>query len=469
MSASTLPFLLAFLAQDPPPGGDLPQKVEALEKENRDLLQRVERLERNRPASLDQELQELGAPGTAAPRSAQDQEPSLLAAPGLDFSKLGLSQSFGGIYTKPFLTESHGVALGGYASWRFEDAEGDHHSLEFPRLVPFFYAQPSANVRFASEIEIEDGHELEMEFAFVDFLVADSFNVRGGLLLDPLGRFNLVHDDPVNELTDRPLVSQTVIPTTLRELGAGAFGTLASADSPIGQVTYEVYLTSGFRGLLDDGTTGFDTDEGLHDGKADEEIGGVEAFEDNNNDFAEVGRLEWSPVLGATFGASAHHGDYDESGDNSLLVLALDGALDGKAAARWFGTEGAVARAIGGFELLGEWARADIERDAFARASGIPGDMNGWYVQVNYRLYPEFLKTLERNGSLGAGSHFTCVVRRDDIDLDGFGRERWTLGVNFRPNQAQTVVKLDYQINRERGLTPRVDDDAILVSIATYF
>src|SRR5262249_23587838 len=155
--------------------------------------------------------------------------------------------------------------------------------LDFPRLIPFIYADVSEHVRFATEIEIEDASEVEVEFAFVDYRIVEPINLRAGALLDPLGHFNLVHDAPINELTERPLVGTLVIPARLRELGAGAFGTLLGADSGFGQWTYEAYFTSGFKGLFDDGTAGFNTTTGLQDGRAHESIGGTEPFHDNND------------------------------------------------------------------------------------------------------------------------------------------------------------------------------------------
>jgi hypothetical protein len=41
--------------------------------------------------------------------------------------------------------------------------------------------------------------------------------------------------------------------------------------------------------------------------------------------------------------------------------------------------------------------------------------------------------------------------------------------VNFRPNRSRTALKFDYQINGERGRTPNANDNAFLVSLATYF
>jgi hypothetical protein len=449
---------------------ELPEKVDRLERENRDLKQRVERLERG-DVTLDQELERLGAPGTGrAPAAVEgDEQAPRLSAEGLKLAESGLSQAFGGIYTKPFLASAHGIALGGYVDLEYRDPEDDDRDLRFHRLIPFIYAQPSEHVRFATEIEIEDGHEVEVEFAVIDLLWDDLFNVRAGVILTPLGKFNLVHDSPANELTDRPLVSTTVIPSTLREAGFGAFGLLASADSTIGQLSYEAYATTGFKGLLDDGTAGFDTTDGLKDGRPHEELGSERSFEDINNSFAGVGRLAWSPLLGTELGLSAHAGKYDESGRDDLTILAIDAALDGSALARLVGADGAAAKTLSGFELLGEAAHARLERDALARASGIPSRMQGWYAQLNYRIYPAFLQSLIEAGRLDSGSHFTLVVRRDDIDLDGFERERWTFGVNFRPNRYQTVIKFDYQINTESGRTAEVKNDAFVASIATYF
>jgi len=465
--------LLASAAPAPQTGDGVPlqEKLEQIERENQELKRRVERLERAGEASLEQDLAGLGAPGTGAPRPPDggDGSPTQLSAAGLKLAESGLSQAFGGIYTKPFLTSAHGVALGGYVDLEYRDPQDGDRDLRFHRLIPFIYAQPSEHVQFATEIEIGDGHELEVEFAVIDLRVDELFNLRAGVILTPLGKFNLIHDSPVNELTDRPLVDTTVIPSTLREAGFGAFGTLADADSSIGQLTYELYLTTGFKGLLDDGTVTFDTTSGLKNGRPSNEVGSERSFEDIDNSFAGVGRLAWSPLLGSEFGLSAHRGAYDESGDNDLTIVALDGTVDGRALAQMLRADGRCARVLGSLELLGEWAHAEIDRDAFARASGVPGNMQGWYAQLNCRIYPDFLARLVDRGTFDAGSRFTFVLRRDEIDLDGFEQERWSFGVNFRPNRHQTVIKLDYQINTESGKTGAVSNDAVVASIATYF
>jgi len=453
---------LPAVAQVPPTNQEILDRLLKVENENRELRSTVDEMKGKRSDALDDDLLELGAPGSS-------EGTHQLVAPGRDLSETGLSQAFGGLYTKPFLASAGNIALGGYVDFEYRDPQNDDRDFRFHRLIPFIYGQPSEHVRFATEIEIEDGHHLEVEFAIVDLLMSDFFNFRAGVILTPLGKFNLVHDSPINELTDRPLVSTFVIPTSMREPGVGGFGTLANADSSVGQITYEAYFTSGFKGLLDDGTAAFNTDEGLREGRSHEPFGPTDPFEDINNGFAGVGRLEWSPTLGGVVGISGHHGAYDESGENDMTILAIDGALDGRVLSRLLGASGGVANFINGFEFLGEAAHASLQTDALAEASGIPDRLGGWYGQVNYRIYPDFLASAVQGGWFDRGAHFTLVARYDDVDLDGFERERVTFGVNFRPNQSQTVIKFDYQLNTESGKTPSENDDAFVASIATYF
>ncbi|MBM4013697.1 MAG: hypothetical protein FJ293_01875 [Planctomycetes bacterium] len=470
--------MVALAGAIPPAAGQAPpaaddaailRRLDALERQNAELRARLDAANVGGAADeLDADLAALGAPGGAAAGQAGDGAAKLMAG-SERLADSGLSQAFGGLYTKPFLAGFGNVALGGYVDFEYFDVDGVDRDFRFHRLIPFIYAQPSEHVRFATEIEIEDGHEVDVEFAVVDLLIRDAFNFRAGVILSPLGKFNLVHDSPVNELTDRPLVDQFVIPTTLHEAGFGGFGTLATADSPVGQVTYEAYLTGGFKGLLDDGTAGFDDSSGLRGGRPHDSLGAEKPYNDINNAFAGVGRVEWSPQLGGVLGVSAHHGTYDEGSENHLTIVALDGALDGRLLSRLLGLDGSAGSFVDGFEFLAEAAHARLETDALAEASGIPDRLAGWYGQLNYRLYPDFLAGAGRLSWIDAGAHITLVVRRDEVDLDGSERERWTFGVNFRPNQSQTVLKFDYQLNSESGTRAPVDNDAFVASIATYF
>src|SRR5688572_2070671 len=153
------------------------------------------------------------------------QDPDSLAARQAEDAK----RKAGGVYSKPFLARfGRGVHLGGYIDLEYIGIESSNDdTFDQHRLVPFLYADISDALKFAAEIEIEHGNgtELGVEFAHVDWWMSDAFNIRAGIILDPLGKFNLVHDAPFQDLTLRPLMDEGVIPVVLREPGIGAFGT----------------------------------------------------------------------------------------------------------------------------------------------------------------------------------------------------------------------------------------------------
>ncbi len=350
-----------------------------------------------------------------------------------------------GIYGRPFVWQGGGAAVGGYVDLELEAAlESDEVTFDQHRLIPFIFAEITDRIHFGTELEFEHGaEEIAVEFAALDVSFAEWLNLRGGILLSPLGKFNLIHDSPVNDLTDRPLVDQQIIPTTLSEAGAGFFGTLYPSESSV--LTYEAYVVNGF-------------DAGLITGPAETRLrqGRGSAEEDNNAEKSVVGRIGFSPVLGVEIGASAHHGVYapdDEteradlglSGDERLTIGALDAIV----------TRGPV-------ELLGEAAWAGLDAP-----TGVPDAQFGYYAQANVHF---------GQGVIGMfpNSVFTAVGRWGEIDLDsdrdGARQRRLTLGLNWRPVE-ETVFKLDL-------LTDWFQDDAgefgdaeqkLFFSLASYF
>ena len=137
------------------------------------------------------------------------------------------------VYAKPFVAAPKAI-VGGYMDIQYRSQRkasiengfgGTTNGFDQQRFVPFIYADITEHVKMASELEIEHGiretsdNELEfgLEFAHIDYLVNEPFNLRAGILLLPIGKFNLLHDSPLNDLTDRPLVSQFIIPSTVSE------------------------------------------------------------------------------------------------------------------------------------------------------------------------------------------------------------------------------------------------------------
>ncbi|MCF6148044.1 MAG: DUF5320 domain-containing protein [Candidatus Kuenenia sp.] len=373
-----------------------------------------------------------------------------------------LAPSFGGVYTKPFLRRyGRNTYVGGYMDFEFRAPEDEDaaHGFTQKRFIPFLYSDISDRVKLATEIEFEYGGvgggrsgEVILEFGTIDFLVTEWINWRGGYLLTPLGKFNLVHDSPLQDFTDRPLVNQLIIPTTLTDLGMGFFGTLYPTE--LSKLDYEIYVTDGiFKGLDEDGSISIGESNGLRGAK-----GGY--FDDNyNKSPAVVGRVSYSPFIGLDFGASAYTSRYDENNDNQLTISALDFIYQ-----------------RGAFEFLGEGAYAFIETDDFAKDSGITDDMWGYYFEARYHFMPSFLKSISPQ-LFSENSTFTAALRWDQVQTagrdDDFEKVHWlrsriTPGLNYRYTE-DTVFKLDYQINMENKDMPDEANNAFLFSVATYF
>ncbi|HEX2721942.1 MAG TPA: hypothetical protein VHM24_03430, partial [Gemmatimonadaceae bacterium] len=123
--------------------------------------------------------------------------------------------STAGIYGKPFVRRfGSGTAIGGYVDLEFStNFTTKARSFDQHRLVPFIYSEITDRLHFGTEIEFEHGVKIEnadgeaegageinVEFATMDYRFFEGLNLRGGVILSPLGRFNLVHDSPLNEL-----------------------------------------------------------------------------------------------------------------------------------------------------------------------------------------------------------------------------------------------------------------------------
>ncbi len=141
---------------------------------------------------------------------------------------------------------------------------------------------------------------------------------------------------------------------------------------------------------------------------------------------------------------------YDRS--NYLNVLALDFAFE-----------------KGPFELVGEGAYTDIERNQRVKVSQptVPPSMWGFYIEPRFHFMPEVVHNFAPN-FFKDDSTFTLVARWDQTD-SGFRRrnQRATAGFNFRYTE-DTVFKVDYQWNMEQGQR-HVDDNAFLFGVASFF
>lgn len=163
------------------------------------------------------------------------------------------------VYNRPFLQVGKlPVALGGYVEANYQNARtegvGDGHQFQMRRLTLFVSSSISKRIRFLTEIEFEDGtKEINIEFAAVDFEFNPLLNVRGGVIMNPIGAFNQNHDGPKWEFVDRPISATQLLPATWSNVGVGFYG---KKSTPNWVFAYEAYLTNGFDDQIIDNAQG---------------------------------------------------------------------------------------------------------------------------------------------------------------------------------------------------------------------
>jgi hypothetical protein len=174
-------------------------------------------------------------------------DPALLRRTQRDSSKMLLNMD--AVYNRPFLAIGKTpVALGGYveANWQHLGTEGvtEGHQFQMRRLTLFIASSIYKRIKFLSEIEFEDGtKEINIEFASIDIEFHPLLNLRGGVVMNPIGAFNQNHDGPKWEFIDRPISATQLLPATWSNVGLGLYGKQYNNDWVY---AYEAYLTNGF-------------------------------------------------------------------------------------------------------------------------------------------------------------------------------------------------------------------------------
>lgn len=355
----------------------------------------------------------------------------------------------GGAYDKPFQTRLLGrTAIGGYAEaharYQRVDGANDDSGFEAKRFNLFSATRVSDFVRMAAELEFEEGaSEITLEFAAIDIRVHPSFAVRGGIVLSPLGKFNLSHDSPLNEFTDRPLVATELLGVALSEPGVGVLGQFSLGRT--GRLTYEAYATNGFHdGLIRDAEDGTRIPLGKRN------------WEDNNGSPAVVARLAWSPSTDHEIGVSTHRGAYN--------VFIEDGVEVDRRRNVTIAVLDAETRAFG-VQLRGEAATVSVD---------VPEGLSGIFAQRQRGLYAEAVREFgHRIIRTMPESFFALKARLDiadfDVSRDGNDRAQISVGFNFRPTR-DTAIKFDYVRGRSRDeFNNRSEHAFLLASLATYF
>ena len=363
-----------------------------------------------------------------------------------------------GIYNRPFIGSISSTSIGGYVegntNYFVEDGVSEGFSMELRRFNIFLFSQVSQRIRFLSELEFEHGtEEIALETALVDFQLGRRLVLRGGIILAPLGYMNQNHDSPRWDFVERPLVTTDIIPSTLSEVGFGAYGNFASGELVF---SYDAYLTNGLGAAVLTNETGR-TD--IPSGK-DEELFG----EDNNGSPALSGRLALRHTGLGEVGVSYYGGYYND--------FQVEGEqVDEK---RWMG--------IAALDFRGDIGPTSIRGEVVYASVDVPESLSEVHGDTQWGAYLDVLMPVWRPRFLGySDAVVTAGLRLETVDYNvgTFSSTGSNIGdqvtgivpsISFRPT-SDTVFRANY---RYHWATDFQGNDAARIAgfqlgFATYF
>lgn len=366
------------------------------------------------------------------------------------------------VYERPFLTHSKApISIGGYAeaNWQHIGTEGvsDGHQFQMRRMTLFVSSTIGKNIKFLSEIEFEEGgREIAIEFASIDVEFNPLFNLRGGIIMNPIGAFNQNHDGPKWEFTDRPISATQMLPATWSNAGFGIFGKTYKGDWMFG---YEAYLSGGFDNSIIDNT------EGKTFLPASKE--NVDRFEESASGTPLVTtKIALRHTVLGEIGLSYMGGIYNTFTDDDII-------LDHKRSVKVFAIDYNTTLPNINTFITGEWAWVNVD---------VPNTYTQQYGNKQQGGFVDVVQPILRRKMLGwDNAVLNLAARLEYVDWnvgefeetgDHIGDELWSImpAISFRP-VPQTVFRLNYRIQRQNDLFANDAEKTggFSLGVSTYF
>ncbi|MGZ0017558.1 hypothetical protein [Yeosuana sp. AK3] len=347
------------------------------------------------------------------------------------------------VYDRPFL--SYGklpVSVGGYAeaNWQHIGTDGvsEGHQFQMRRMTLFVAATVSKKIKFLSEIEFEEGgKEIAIEFASLDVEFHPLLNLRGGIIMNPIGAFNQNHDGPKWEFTDRPISATQLLPATWSNAGFGLFGKTYKNNWMFG---YELYFSGGF-------------DDAIIDNEESKTF--LPASKENHERFEES--ASGTPLTTAKIAIrNKHFGEIGLSYMGGIYNTFQDDGivLDEKRRLNVFAIDYNTTLPKTNTFITGEWAWVHVD---------IPETYTQQYGDKQYGGFLDVVQPILKRKMFGwenATLNLACRLEYVDWNVGTFnetggniGEELWSImpAISFRPTP-QTVFRLNYRIQRQHDI-----------------
>lgn len=333
-------------------------------------------------------------------------------------------------------------SVGGYGEMHGNFNQGDDNngnskdSFSIHRLVAYIGYDFNDWIKFASETEIENsyvsgdgisGGELELEQAYVDFLLHDNANIRVGRSLVPVGDLNINHEPTRFNGVERPNFYRYIIPTTWWSDGITLFGNITDS------ITYKAGVVAGMDG------SSFSS-SGIRNGRIKERP--------SYNDPAFVARADYFKPFSLfsamdssiRVGGSYYYGGIDNGNKGEDPGTSGDLSI----------YEADIKLVLHDIDLVGAIAFEEID-GAENIGTGVAEEVFGYYAEVGYHFWPDSWK----HGKL-AKSDAIVFARYDKYNTQytmpagqianpAGDRYDYTFGVTFYP-VPNLALKADYQL-----------------------
>jgi hypothetical protein len=387
-------------------------------------------------------------------------DPALLRTKPKDSADLLLNMD--AVYNRPFLQVGKlPVALGGYAEANYqylqEDGISEGHQFQMRRLTLFVASSVSKRIKFLSELEFEDGtKEINIEFASLDIEFAPLFNLRGGIVMNPIGAFNQNHDGPKWEFIDRPIPATQLLPATFSNVGFGLFGKKYTKNWVY---AYEAYLTNGFDDRIINNTLNktFLPATKQNKNRFEESFNGAPLF---------TGKVALRNRKIGELGLSYMGGIYNQYQTDGLR-------LDAKRSVRVVAVDANTTLAVTNSSITAEWAWITIDVPAtYTQQFG--NKQQGGFIDIVQPIVTKPILSFEK-------SVINAALRLEYVDWNkgafqatgsNISDELFSIApaISWRPT-AQTVIRLNYRYQCQKDIlgNPPSRLAAFQIGISTYF
>jgi len=393
-------------------------------------------------------------------KSYSQNDSSFIKRIPVDTSRMKLNMD--AVYNRPFLQAGKlPVSIGGYleanSSYFITDGATEGLSFQVPRMTMFVASSIKKRIKFLSEIEFEEGgKEVAIEFASMDIEVHPLFNLRGGIIMNPIGAFNQNHDGPKWEFVSRPLSATTILPATWSTAGFGLFGKYAHKNFVW---AYELYATNGFDDRI---ISNSQNRTSLAATKAN-----PERFEESFNGVPLVtAKTAFRHRKIGEIGLSWMGGVYNKFEDDGLV-------LDKKRRVDAFALDLNTFIPRIKTYVTGEWCWVLVD---------VPGTYSQQYGSKQQGGFLDIVQPILKRKLFGWENSTVNVAARleyVDYNVGTFNETSGTIsdhifvvvpGLSFRPSQ-QTVIRLNYRYQWQTDLlgNPATSTSGIQFGFSTYF